>query len=320
MDDIALEYRYQRPKCVKGLSSLDLDGIVSFINEGNAKKILIFSGAGTSVASGIPDFRSPKIGLYSQLKKYNLPRPESIFTRDYFKYHPEPFFSLIKDFLPGKYKPSPAHFLAKLFENHGILLRHYSQNIDGLDKAAGLSEEHLVEWHGTLSKATCRKCSKKYTLDDIKPKILAEAVPRCSCGGVIQPDVMLYGDYNDDDLYTQLDKDVEQADLLFVLGTSLKVEPFPSMIENVSYSIPRVLINADPVCTYDEKLDIKDGLVTEVGKEKKFNLFKFGHFFNTRDIFIPGDIQENVIKLIEKLGWKNEFDEIYNKTLNKYQD
>lgn len=299
-------YQDQRPNPVPNLHSLDLDGIASYIKEGNAKKILIFSGAGTSVASGIPDFRSPKTGLYNKLKKYNLPRPESIFTREYFKYHPEPFFSLIKDFLPGKFKPSPAHFLAKIFENHGILLRHYSQNFDGLDKAAGLSQDKLIEWHGTFDTAKCLKCGRKFVLEEIRETIENDEIPRCNCKGIIQPDILLYGDDNPDDLYNQLEVDVLTADLLIVMGTSLKVEPFPSMIEYVQENVPRLLINNEAVCTYNEKLSVKDNVVIETGKEKKTKLFKFNHFFNTRDVFIPGDIQQSVCSFIEKLGCTEE--------------
>ena len=303
----------ERPNLVDGLPSLDIEGVASYIKNGFAKKIIILTGAGISVASGIPDFRSPGTGLYHNLQKYNLPRPEAVFSRDYFKKHPEPFFSVSKALLPGDYKPSPAHYLSVILQRKGLLLKYYTQNIDDLDRRAGLTFPTLVECHGTFRTATCDKCGASFCVDEIKPMILNDEIPHCKCGGMIVPDVVMYGDDLPEEFFDMLDSDFAECDLLIVIGTSLKVEPFPSIIEDVPRETPRVLINNEPVVTYKERLVERDGRLVDTAKDRLSQKFKFGHFFNKRDIFVGGDIQENVLKLIDALGWSDEFREMLEK-------
>lgn len=125
-------------------------------------------GAGISCASGIPDFRSPKTGLYSNLQKYNIPTPESVFTLDYFKENPKPFCMLAKELYPGNFQPTPVHYFIKLLHQKNRLLRNYTQNIDTLERVAGIDGEMLVEAHGSFAAAHCIKCRKRYESDEIK--------------------------------------------------------------------------------------------------------------------------------------------------------
>ena len=97
------------------------------LREGEYKRVVVMVGAGVSVSAGIPDFRSPKTGLYHNLQKYNLPQPESIFDVDYFHRDPKPFFSRIKEIYPGRFKPTTAHYFIKLLVEKGLLLRCYTQ-------------------------------------------------------------------------------------------------------------------------------------------------------------------------------------------------
>ena len=126
-----------------------VNGIVRAIKEGRIKKICVLVGAGISCSAGIPDFRSPGTGIYYNLQEYNLPNPEAMFEL-------------------GKYKPTYAHHFLKLLENKGILLRVYSQNIDGLDRLAGLSETVLVEAHGSFATASCIECGADYPMKDLR--------------------------------------------------------------------------------------------------------------------------------------------------------
>lgn len=302
--------KYQRPTLVKGLKSLDINGISQYIKNGYAKKIVILTGAGISVSAGIPDFRSPNTGLYSNLQEYNIPRPESVFEREYFNKDPKPFFSVSKKLLPGSYKPTLSHYFSVLLQKKGLLLKYYTQNIDDLDRRAGLEYPKLVECHGTYRTATCLNCHKKYNTQDIKDIILADKIPKCECGGIIQPDVVMYGDDLPEEFFEMLEKDFESCDLLFVIGTSLKVEPFPSIIEYVPREIPRILINNEPVVTYSEELKVINGKLVDTSKERFSQKFKFGHFYNRRDIFLGGDIQENIKNLVHLLGWDDEFHKI----------
>ncbi len=146
--------RLQNP-VLKVLEGNELQHVVDYIKERNPKSWVILTGAGTSVSCGIPDFRTPETGLYSNLAKYGLPYPEAIFDIDYFKENPIPFSILAQAMFPGKFLPAPAHYLAKLVSVKGMLLRLYTQNIDTLDRLAGVAEDDIVEAHGSFEGSKC---------------------------------------------------------------------------------------------------------------------------------------------------------------------
>ncbi|XP_077420177.1 NAD-dependent protein deacetylase sirtuin-3, mitochondrial isoform X2 [Vanacampus margaritifer] len=114
------------------------------------KRVVVMAGAGISTPSGIPDFRSPGSGLYDNLQQYNLPYAEAIFEIAFFRHNPKPFFTLAKELYPGNYQPNPAHYFVQLLHRKGLLLRMYTQNIDGLERLAGIPPEMLVEAHDLL--------------------------------------------------------------------------------------------------------------------------------------------------------------------------
>ena len=107
------------------MKSLDIKGLAEYIKNGFTKKILMLTGAGISVKSGIPDFRSPGTGLYDNIKKYGLTKPEFLFNRNFIKLNPKPFFNLVKEFLDKEYEPSNAHYLSILFKNKGLLTSYF---------------------------------------------------------------------------------------------------------------------------------------------------------------------------------------------------
>lgn len=116
------KHENEKPPLVKGLKSLDIKGLANYIKEGFAKKILMLTGAGISVKSGIPDFRSPGTGLYHNIQKYNLSNPDLLFNREFIKNNPRPFFSLVKEFFSKNYLPSISHYLSVLFNQKGLLI------------------------------------------------------------------------------------------------------------------------------------------------------------------------------------------------------
>ncbi|XP_073423934.1 NAD-dependent protein deacetylase sirtuin-3, mitochondrial-like isoform X2 [Dendrobates tinctorius] len=140
-----------------------LPDIADLIVKRYCRKIIVMVGAGISTASGIPDFRTPGSGMYDNLKKYNIPYPEAIFDIDYFTYNPLPFFTLAKELYPGKYKPNVVHYFLRLLHEKGLLLRCYTQNIDGLERMAGIPPEKLVEAHGTFASASCHLCYSPFS-------------------------------------------------------------------------------------------------------------------------------------------------------------
>lgn len=305
------------------LASPDLDGLVAFIKSGACKNIVVMSGAGVSTAAGIPDFRSPGTGLYSNLQKYNLPAPESIFEINYFRVNPKPFYVLAKELYPGQFDGTDCHYFVRLLHEKGLLLRCFTQNIDTLEVSAGIPEDKVVFAHGSFATASCILCSAPHTRDWVKEEIFADRIPRCSkCvdpalekpatrfqaaaaagpnavktpGGLVKPNIVFFGENLPDRFFDLAKSDLPQADLLIVMGTSLTVFPFAGLIGKVGVHTPRVLINRDPV-----------GAATPMMLMRGHLGFDFGGNKNTRDVPLLGDCQDTVRALIQKLGWEEDF-------------
>lgn len=189
----------------------------------HARRIVFFGGAGVSTESGIPDFRSVD-GLYNL--KYDVP-PEVILSADYFYEHTDLFYRFYFDkMICRSAQPNAAHKKLAEWERMGKLSAVVTQNIDGLHQAAG--SKNVFELHGTVHKNHCTRCGKSYTLDEICA--FAPAVPKCGCGGVIKPDVVLYGEgLPDSEVMGALDA-IAHADMLIVGGTSLSVYPAAGFI------------------------------------------------------------------------------------------
>lgn len=174
------------------------------------------------LAAGIPDFRSPKTGLYNNLQKYNLPYSSAVFEIDYFHKNPQPFFALSKELYPGNFRPTPCHYFIRLLHEKGLLLRHYTQNIDTLEHLAGIPSEKLVEAHGTFRTNHCTRCRAEYSMEWVKEAIFADTVPTCTrCNGVVKPDIVFFGEDLPQKFYLLPEKDFKECDLLIIMGTSL---------------------------------------------------------------------------------------------------
>ncbi|XP_068129219.1 NAD-dependent protein deacetylase sirtuin-3-like isoform X1 [Hyperolius riggenbachi] len=242
-----------------------LADIAHLILKNRCRKIIVMVGAGISTPSGIPDFRTPGSGLYANLKKYHVPYPEAIFDIDYFTYNPRPFFALAKELYPGKFKPNVIHYFLRLLHEKGLLLRCYTQNIDGLERMVGIPAKKLVEAHGTFSSASCHLCYTPFPAKEARDCIMSGKSPRCTiCHGVVKPDIVFFGE----DLPKRFDKfstDFPRADLLIVMGTSLKIEPFAKIINCVRPNVPRLLMNRDLVGPFKSK-PLKSTDVTELGE------------------------------------------------------
>lgn len=188
-----------------------------------SSRIVFFGGAGVSTESGIPDFRSVD-GLYNQ--KYQYP-PETIISHSFYVRNPEEFYRFYKDrMLFPDAKPNAAHLALAKLEAQGKLKAVITQNIDGLHQAAGSKE--VLELHGSVHRNYCTRCGKFYDLDYV---IHSEGVPKCSCGGVIKPDVVLYEEGLDSDILERSIRYIRTADMLIIGGTSLVVYPAAGLID-----------------------------------------------------------------------------------------
>ena len=227
-----------------------IDVLKQWIEESSS--IVFFGGAGVSTESGIPDFRSVD-GLYSQHFEYP---PETIISHSFFRRDPSYFFRFYREkMLPLGFEPNITHKKLAQWEQEGKLSAVVTQNIDGLHQKAG--SKRVYELHGSVLRNYCEKCRKFYPAEFIRD---SQDIPRCSCGGIVKPDVVLYEESLDQDTIEKSVMAIRAADLLMVAGTSLTVYPAAGLIQY--YRGNRlVLINRDATPFDDEaNLVIHDNL------------------------------------------------------------
>ncbi|KAF9962431.1 NAD-dependent protein deacetylase sirtuin-2 [Mortierella alpina] len=256
-----------------------IDAIAHLINAQKAKNIIVMTGAGISTAAGIKDFRSPGTGLYADLEEYNLPFPEAVFDLEFFK-------------------PTLTHYLLPLLAKKKLLLRSYTQNIDSLERLAGLDEDFLVEAHGSFTNAKCIQCEMTSDSAWVKKHIMDGDIPYCQrCSGLVKPGITFFGEGLPLRFTKMVETDFESCDLLIVLGTSLKVEPFNKLIAKVSPRCPRLLINRERAGE-----ELHSGF--DFDDKQKYTI--------QRDALFLGSCDEGVKKLAALCGWEDELQNMYD--------
>ena len=212
-----------------------IDTLKRWINE--SRRIVFFGGAGVSTESGIPDFRSVD-GLYHQ--KFEYP-PETIISHSFYQRDPEYFFRFYREkMLPLGFEPNITHKVLAKWEAEGKLSAVITQNIDGLHQKAG--SKCVYELHGSVLRNYCTVCGKFHSAEFVRDAV---GIPRCACGGIVKPEVVLYEESLDADTIEKSVSAIYHADLLIVAGTSLTVYPAAGLIDY--YRGNRlVLINRDP--------------------------------------------------------------------------
>lgn len=293
-----------------------------------------------------------------------MPYPEAIFDLSYFKRTPSPFYTLARDLFPGqKYRPTVSHFFIKLLHEKGLLLRHYTQNIDGLEREAGMSSDLIVEAHGSFWTGTCfgrtkenddgggteedgddttgwtvlssdsddeqsddqeetegsskskkKKlrfrlgCGRKYSQSWLRSRLFAPSTesvnhPTCdSCGCLVKPDITFFGESLPHRFHSLSSQDFGKCDLLLVMGTSLTVHPFASLIGAVNESVPRLLMNRERAGESGFKNGfqfISNSLSTRSGAAKP-----------TRDKLFLGSVDDGCIELTRLLGWTSDLERL----------
>ncbi|KAF6003573.1 DeAcetylase [Cyanidiococcus yangmingshanensis] len=253
-------------------------------------KVMVILGAGVSTAAGIPDFRSPETGLYARLEAAGRSDVSRVFDIDYFREHPQAFYLLAHELLRetgGRLEPTLAHWFVRCLADHGLLLRCYTQNVDGLERIAGVPESLLVEAHGTVQHAHCSAsgCGATYDAQRLLQQVVSgEAVsnpprcPRCRVG-YVKPKVVFFGEQLPWRFFRCLTTDVWRTDLCLILGTSLTVAPVRWIPDRLSRRTPRVLLNR-----------------TISGSIGRWPL----------DSWIESDVQKAVERLVEICGWREE--------------
>ena len=199
----------------------EIGTLKKWVSESN--HIVAFTGAGVSTESGIKDFRSVD-GLYNQ--KFDYP-PETIISHSFFLRNPDYFYRFYREkMLPLGFEPNITHKVLARWEEEGKLSAVVTQNIDGLHQKAG--SKHVYELHGSVLRNYCTRCGKFYSAEFVKN---SEGIPRCTCGGTVKPDVVLYEEGLDQTSIEGSLRAIRQADILIVAGTSLTVYPAAAFLD-----------------------------------------------------------------------------------------
>lgn len=249
------------------------------------------TGAGISTSAGIPDFRSPDTGLYANLARLNLPFAEAVFDISYFRNNPLPFYTLAHELYPGKYQPTIAHSFIKLLHDKGRLLKLFTQNIDCLEREAGVPGEMIVEAHGSFATQRCIDCGTEFPDGLMRKIVMSKEVPHClrkTCNGLVKPDIVFFGEALPEAFHRNRSLP-SQADLAIVMGTSLTVQPFASLPSFVKEETPRILINLERVGGLGGRAD---------------------------DVLLLGDCDAGIRKLADALGWREELESLWKKTVS----
>lgn len=226
----------------------------------NSSKIVFFGGAGTSTDCGLPDFRSAN-GLYNKGgSKYKYP-PETMLSHSFYKNHTEEFFEFYKNEMIFDWaKPNDFHKKLVELEKCGKLHAIITQNIDGLHQKAG--SKTVYEIHGSTSKNNCTKCNKFYTEEFVKNSV---GIPKCTCGGIIKPDVTLYEEQLPQDTVNKAIQAISGADTLIIAGTSLSVYPAANYVDYFC---------GDNIIIINKQSTSRDGCADLVIRESVTKVFK----------------------------------------------
>lgn len=210
-----------------------------------------------------------------------------MFDISYFRENPRPFYALARELAPGRYRPTIAHSFVKLLHDKGLLLKHFTQNIDCLERLAGVPGEKIVEAHGSFASQHCIDCKAAYPGPQMKEAIAKGEVPHCPhCNGFVKPDIVFFGEALPEEFHANRSLP-EQADLCIVMGTSLTVHPFASLPSFCREGVPRVLINMERVGGMGSRPD---------------------------DVLLLGDCDAGVRKFARALGWEQELEELWERT------
>ena len=258
------------------------------------ESIVFITGSGISTKAGIPTFRS-KDGLFEKAQKeYNLSRPETILQINYFYKNPETFYRFYKKYFDiSKCRPTPTHLFMGFLCKKGFVKRIFTQNIDSLELLAGVPKEKITFAHGTISKAGCPRCLLEQDIGKVRENIDLGNVLRCEkCNTPVKPKIVFYGEKLPEEFFLKFNE-VYDADLAFIMGTSLAVYPFNQLPYGIKKNGWRVMVNKRKAENFF------GGLMT-------MNQFRFNNP-KKKDLFLNGTTDEIVLKLIKDCEWEEDF-------------
>ncbi|KAI8632735.1 DHS-like NAD/FAD-binding domain-containing protein [Xylariaceae sp. FL1651] len=274
------------------LSDRSISAVAELIKSGRVKRIVVMTGAGISTAAGIPDFRSPDTGLYHNLARLNLPHPEAVFEVDFFRNDPRPFYVLAKELYPGNFQPTISHAFMALLAKKKLLRMLFTQNIDCLERAAGVPPELIVEAHGSFATQRCIDCKTEFPDAEMRRHVELGDPPTCireGCGGLVKPDIVFFGEQLPSAFFNNATVP-QEADLVIVVGTSLMVHPFAGLPRLARGGVPRLLFNMDIVGDLGTRAD---------------------------DVLCLGECDAGIRRLADELGWRDELESLWVDTVGE---
>ncbi|ODM21466.1 hypothetical protein SI65_02310 [Aspergillus cristatus] len=269
----------------------NLSTIATLLKATPPPKIVVLAGAGISTAANVPDFRSAQTGLYAKLAPLKLPYPEAIFDINFFKHTPEPFYAIARARKPRNLRPTLTHAFLALLAKKDFLHFVFTQNIDGLEEDAGVPASHVLPAHGNWKSQRCYRCKRGYPDELMEKAIETGEVPYCldeGCVGVVKPDVVFFGQDLPREFEEKEKTKLPEADVMLVLGTSLKVAPCARLPRGVREGVPRVLINLEPA--------------GDIGNRHG-------------DVVALGQCDEVIRALSEELGWAEELNSLWKEAV-----
>ena len=231
----------------------------------------------------VPDFRSKGTGLYHNVQKLNLNKPQDLFDIRFFRQNPQPFYSVSKEIQADHCRPTFTHLFVASLHEKGLLRMLFTQNIDALERKAGIPSEKLVEAHGSYATQSCIDCCNQYPDELMRQHVDVGKVPIClrrRCDGLIKPDIVFFGEGLPKSFHENRNL-VRKADLAIVIGSSLKVSPFGCLPADVPTNVPRLLLNNELVGDFCRRPD---------------------------DVHVKGPCDDGARALARELGWHDEID------------
>ena len=299
------EKKFRTPKKLLGLSVEEINFIKykNFTeNFKKCSKILFMVGAGISTAAGIPDFRSEN-GLFKQLqKKYKLSSQEEFFHKKTFLKNPEYFYNFLKSFNLEKYQPTISHMFMNFLVKKNLVKYIFTQNIDGLEKKAKISNEKIIYAHGNLFKGHCAECNISIDINLINDGIKKNKIIYCpECKGPCKPKIVFYGEQLPSIFFDKMDeiKNNKDIDLIIIMGTSLNVLPFTNIPKLVDSNVCKVLFNFEKVGNYFYDKLTENSLFIQGNIDKNLIIFlKDVNLYHEFELFVRKEYDENLDDII----------------------
>ncbi|KAF5377917.1 hypothetical protein D9615_006694 [Tricholomella constricta] len=278
----------------------DIRDLAEYIKSEKCKNVVLMLGAGEFLElDGFANGMVLKLRLQasSNLARLKLPHPEAVFEINFFRRNPVPFYTLAAELYPGIFRPTPTHSFIKVLESQGLLHTCFTQNIDTLERRAGIPAAKIVEAHGSFATQRCVDCKTPFDDEEMREIVLAERapgeavrIPRCKrgrCGGLVKPDIVFFGEALPDNFITSIPA-ISDADMLLIIGTSLTVHPFASLADMADRrTCRRVLINLERV--------------GDIGQRPS-------------DVVLLGECDTIIRELCATLGWTEELDRAWAET------